>query len=134
MLKIFEVASSAMTAQSQRLNAVASNLANAESASSSKDGVYKAKQVVFQTIYTSNEKDAAGVKVTSVAEDERDGRAMYSPGHPLANESGYVFMPNVNPVEEMANMMSATRSYQTAADVMNSAKSMAQKALALGNE
>lgn len=134
MLKIFDVASSAMTAQSQRLSAVASNLANAESASSSKDGAYKAKQVVFQTVYMDATKSAAGVKVAKVAEDEREGRAMYSPGHPLADDKGYVFMPNINPVEEMANMMSASRSYQSAADVMNAAKTMAQKALALGNE
>lgn len=131
LFTIFNVAGSAMSAQSQRLNVVASNLANADSATSSTGQVYRARQVVFQAVPV-DANDAVGVKVQQVVEDPSPPRMVYQPDSPLADAKGYVAMPNVNPVEEMVNMISASRSYQTDADVMNAAKVMLQKALTIG--
>ncbi|BBP01245.1 flagellar basal body rod protein FlgC [Sulfuriferula nivalis] len=131
LFSVFNVAGSAMSAQSQRLNVVASNLANADSATSSTGQVYKAKQVVFSAVPV-NGAEATGVRVTQVVEDKSPPRMMYDPKSPLADEKGYVTMPNVNVVEEMVNMISASRSYQTNVDTMNAAKSMLQKTLTIG--
>ncbi|MDF3036807.1 MAG: flgC [Paucimonas sp.] len=131
LFNIFNVAGSAMSAQSQRLNTVASNLANADSAASSTGEVYKSKQVVFTATPTKNAA-AAGVKVERVVEDKSPAKMVYDPKHPLADEKGYVAMPNVNVMEEMVNMISASRSYQTNVDTMNAAKSMLLKTLSLG--
>ncbi len=128
---VFNVAGSAMSAQAQRLNVVASNLANADSATSSTGQVYKAKQVVFSAVPV-NGAEATGVKVSQVVEDKSPPRVMYDPKSPLADAKGYVNMPNVNVVEEMVNMISASRSYQTNVDTMNAAKTMLQKTLTLG--
>lgn len=131
LFSIFNVAGSAMSAQAQRLNVVASNLANADSATSSTGQVYKAKQVVFSAVPV-NGAEATGVKVDQVVEDKSPPRMMYDPKNPLADAKGYVAMPNVNVVEEMVNMISASRSYQTNVDTMNAAKSMLQKTLTIG--
>ncbi len=131
LFSVFNVAGSAMSAQSQRLNVVASNLANADSATSSTGQVYKAKQVVFSAVPV-NGAEATGVKVSQVVEDKSPPKMMYDPKSPLADEKGYVAMPNVNVVEEMVNMISASRSYQTNVDTMNAAKSMLQKTLTIG--
>ncbi len=131
LFTIFNVSGSAMSAQSQRLNVVASNLANADSATSSTGQVYRARQVVFQAVPV-DANNAVGVKVQQVVEDPSPPRMVYQPDSPLADAKGYVAMPNVNPVEEMVNMISASRSYQTDADVMNAAKVMLQKALTIG--
>lgn len=131
LFSVFNVAGSAMSAQSQRLNVVASNLANADSATSSTGQVYKAKQVVFSAVPV-NGAEATGVKVLQVVEDKSPPKMMYDPKSPLADEKGYVAMPNVNVVEEMVNMISASRSYQTNVDTMNAAKSMLQKTLTIG--
>lgn len=120
-----------MSAQAQRLNAVASNLANADSATSANGTPYKAKQVVFSATPT-NSPDANGVKVLKVVEDASPGRVIYDPKHPLANEKGYVTMPNVNVTEEMVNMISASRAYQNNVETMNAAKSMLLKTLTIG--
>ena len=133
MFKVFDIAGSAMSAQSQRLNVVASNLANADSATSANGQPYRAKQVVFQTTPLSNKQpNVAGVRVSRVIEDSAPPRLTYDPKNPLADANGYVTMPNVNPVEEMVNMISASRSYQTNADMMNAAKTMLLKTLQLG--
>jgi flagellar basal-body rod protein FlgC len=133
MFKVFDIAGSAMSAQSQRLNVVASNLANADSATSANGQPYRAKQVVFQTTpLSSKQPNVAGVKVSRVIEDPAPPRLTYDPKNPLADANGYVTMPNVNPVEEMVNMISASRSYQTNADMMNAAKTMLLKTLQLG--
>ncbi len=133
MFKVFDIAGSAMSAQSQRLNVVASNLANADSATSATGQPYRAKQVVFQTTpLSSKQPNVAGVKVARVIEDPAPPRLQYDPKNPLADANGYVTMPNVNPVEEMVNMISASRSYQTNADMMNAAKTMMLKTLQLG--
>ncbi len=131
LFKIFDVSGSAMSAQSQRLNVVASNLANADSVTSSNGQAYKAKQVVFSAMQSADPA-STGVKVSQVVEDATPAKLMYDPKHPLADEKGYVAMPNVNVVEEMVNMISASRSYQTNVETMNAAKSMLLKTLSLG--
>lgn len=131
LFNIFDIAASAMAAQSQRLNVVASNLSNADSATSSNGQPYRARQVVFSTAPVSPQ-GASGVKVTGVIEDPSPMKMVYEPKHPLANAQGFVTMPNVNVVEEMVNMISASRSYQNSVDVMNTAKSLLLKTLTLG--
>ncbi|MHB1359021.1 MAG: flagellar basal body rod protein FlgC [Rhodocyclaceae bacterium] len=128
--RIFAIAGSALTAQSARLNAVASNLANADSVAGADGQPYRAKQVVFKA--TAVEGGGMGVRVTQVVDSAAPLRMQYDPANPAANEQGYVSMPNVNVVEEMVNMISASRAYQTNAEVMNTAKSLMQKALAIG--
>lgn len=131
LFNIFNVSGSAMSAQAQRLNTVASNLANADSAASSNGQVYRSKQVVFSAVPV-NGADATGVKVLQVVEDQSAPKMVYDPKHPLADDKGYVAMPNVNPVEEMVNMLSATRAYQSNVDTMNAAKTLLLKTLTIG--
>lgn len=131
LFNVFNVAGSAMSAQSQRLNVVSSNLANADSVTSSDGQPYKAKQVVFSAVPLAGTASTA-VKVNEVVEDSNPPKLMYDPKHPLADEKGYVAMPNVNVVEEMVNMISASRSYQNNVEVMNAAKTMLLKTLTLG--
>jgi flagellar basal-body rod protein FlgC len=130
LLNIFNIAGSAMSAQGQRLNVVASNIANADSTTGPNGLAYRAKQVEFMTMPVGDAKDA-GVKVTRVIEDTNPAKLVYNAGHPQANKEGYVAMPNVNVAEEMVNMLSASRSYQTNVDTMNAAKSMLLKTLTL---
>ena len=120
-----------MTAQSQRLNVVASNLANADSTTGPDGKPYRAKQVVFSTMPTDGG-GGAGVKVAGVVEDASPMKTVYDPKHPMANEQGYVTLPNVNVVEEMVNMISSSRSYQNNVEVMNTSKSMLLKTLTIG--
>ena len=133
LFKVFNVSGSAVSAQSQRLNVVSSNLANAESVAGPDGKPYKARQVMFQTQMMDAEQTAAGVRVASVVEDSAAPRRVHDPDHPLADENGYVTMTNVNVVEEMVNMISASRSYQTNIDVMNTAKNLLQKTLQMGS-
>jgi flagellar basal-body rod protein FlgC len=129
MFNIFNIAGSALTAQSARLNAVASNLANADSVAGADGQPYRAKQVVFAATPIGG---GYGVKVTQVVESNAPLRMNYDPKNPAANVDGYVAMPNVNPVEEMVNMISASRAYQTNAEVMSTAKSLMLKTLTIG--
>lgn len=131
LFNIFNVAGSAMNAQSQRLNVVASNLANADSAVSANGEPYKAKQVVFAATPMGNN-GATGVNVAAVIEDPSPMKLLYDPKNPLADDKGYVSMPNVNVVEEMVNMISASRSYQSNADMMSTTKSLLLKTLNIG--
>jgi flagellar basal-body rod protein FlgC len=133
LFKVFSVSGSAVSAQTQRLNLVSSNLANAESVAGPDGKPYKARQAIFQTQMLDAEQSAAGVRVAQVIEDKAEARRIHNPDHPLADENGYVTMSNVNVVEEMVNMISASRSYQTNIDVMNTAKSLLQKTLQLGS-
>jgi flagellar basal-body rod protein FlgC len=133
LFKVFNVSGSAVSAQSQRLNVVASNLANAESVAGPDGQPYKARQVVFQTQFDSADPASAGVRVSNIVEDNAAPRRVLDPNHPLADENGYVTMSNVNVVEEMVNMISASRSYQSNIDVMNTAKSLLLKTLQLGS-
>jgi flagellar basal-body rod protein FlgC len=130
LFNIFNVSGSAMTAQAQRLNTTASNLANADSATSANGQAYRAKQVVFEAVPVNG--SATSVKVREVVEDPSPMRQVYDPKHPLADDKGYVTMPNVNVVDEMVNMLSASRSYQTNVETMNAAKTMLLKTLTLG--
>jgi flagellar basal-body rod protein FlgC len=135
MLKIFDVAGSAVSAQSQRLNVVASNLANVDTVAGPDGTAYKARQVVFQTALMGNvaQRDAsAGVRVSTITEDQTPGRRVLDPKHPSADADGYVTYSNVNPVEEMVNMISASRSYQNNVEVMNTARSLLLKTLQIG--
>jgi len=127
---IFAIAGSALTAQSARLNAVASNLANADSVVGSDGQPYRAKQVVFAA--TPVEGGGIGVRVTQVVDSAAPARMQYDPANPAADEKGYVTLPNVNVVEEMVNMISASRAYQTNAEVMNTARTLMSKTLAIG--
>ena len=131
LFNVFDIASSALAAQSERLNTTASNIANAESAAGPDGKPYRAKQVVFQAVMAEQE-GPAKVRVAGVVEDTSPGRQVYDPKHPLADAQGYVTMPNVSVVDEMVNMMSASRSYQSSVEVMNTAKTLLLKTLTLG--
>ena len=123
LFDVFQVSSSAMTAQAMRLNTVASNLANADTVAGPDGAAYKARQVVFQTVPL-NDPGSAGVKVQTITESQLPGKRVHNPGHPSADAEGYVTHSNVNPVEEMVNMISASRAYQNNVEVMNTAKSL----------
>lgn len=131
MFSTFHIAGSALSAQSMRLNAVASNLANADSVVGADGKPYRAKQVVFEATPIAGE-SGQGVRVKQLVEDASPGRMVYDPRNPAADDKGYVTMPNVSAVDEMVNMISASRSYQTNAEVMNTAKQLLLKTLTLG--
>ncbi len=131
LFNIFNVSGSAMTAQSQRLNVVASNLANADSTTSANGQPYRAKQVVFSAT-PMGDGSTQGVQVAAVVEDNSPMKMVYDPKNPTANRQGYVTMPNVNVVDEMVNMISASRSYQDNVEVMNTSKSLLLKTLTIG--
>ena len=131
MFSIFGVSGSAISSQAQRLNVVASNLANADTVAGPDGQSYKARQVVFQTVPMGGA-GTAGVKVQDITEDQTPGKRVYDPKHPSADQEGYVTHSNVNPVEEMVNMISASRAYQNNVEVMNTAKSLMLKTLQMG--
>jgi flagellar basal-body rod protein FlgC len=128
---IFQIAGSAMTAQSQRMNTTASNLANADSVAGPDGQPYRARQVVFE-MAPADGQGIGGVRVARVIEDPSPMRMVHDPKNPLANAEGYVTMPNVNVVEEMVNMISASRSYQANVEVLNTAKTLMLKTLTIG--
>lgn len=142
--QIFDISGSAMSAQSIRLNTTSSNIANAETASSSTGETYRARKPIFSAIQQGvmdnlepgqsflQEMGSRGVRVDGIVESDAELQMRYQPEHPMANEDGYVFYPNVNIVEEMADMMSASRNFQTNVEVMNTAKSMMQRIMTLG--
>ena len=142
--RLFDVVGSALDSQRQRLNIIAGNLANAESTRSPDGGPYVRRDVVFQTTSTDqpfhsvfsqafgNPAEPAGVRVTDVIEDQRPLRVVYEPSHPDADEKGYVHLPNVNPVEEMVNLISATKAYEANLAVLETGKTMALRALEMG--
>lgn len=132
--KIFEVAGSGMSAQSVRLNTTASNLANADSVSGDPNQVYRAKHPLFEAVRAGIGSNApsAGVTVKGIVESDAAPMARYEPGNPLADANGYVYAPSVNIVEEMVDMISASRSYQNNVEVMNTAKEMMLATLRLG--
>jgi flagellar basal-body rod protein FlgC len=135
LFTIFDVAGSAVSAQSQRLNVVASNLANADTLAGPDGKAYKARQVTFQTVLMGQggqPDGSAGVRVAAVGEDQTPGRRVHDPKNPAADADGYVTYSNVNAVEEMVNMISASRSYQNNIEVMNTARTLLTKTLQLG--
>lgn len=128
-----------MAAQSVRLNTVASNLANAESVSGTAAGAYRARHPVFEAVRAQVGMQQKGidpgtaVRVADIVEDQRAPEMRYQPGNPLANPEGYVFAPNVNAVEEMVDMISASRAYQNNVEVMNTSKDLLLATLRLGS-
>ena len=132
MFTIFNVSGSAISAQAQRLNAVASNLANADAVAGPDGQAFRARQVVFQTVPMGNNPASAGVRVQNIIESDAPNRRVFNPQHPSADGEGYVTHSNVNPVEEMVNMISASRSYQNNVEVMNTAKHLLLRTLQMG--
>jgi flagellar basal-body rod protein FlgC len=140
MFKIFDTAGSGMAAQSLRLNTVASNLANADSVSSTEQGAYRAREPLFAAVKqrvdgmfaSQADAGATGVKVDGVTESQAAIPSRYEPGNPMADANGYVYGSNVNPVDELVNMISASRSYQNNVEVMNTTKQLMVKTLDLG--
>ncbi|KAA8729553.1 MAG: flagellar basal body rod protein FlgC [Ewingella americana] len=131
MLNIFDIAGSALSAQSQRMNVSASNMANADSVTGPDGQPYRAKQVVFQ-VNAAPGQETGGVKVAEVVDDPAPMRMVFQPGNPMADAKGYVQMPNVDVVSEMVNTISASRSYQANVEVLNTTKSLMMKTLTLG--
>ncbi len=136
VFKVFDVAGSGMSAQMLRLNTVASNMANADTMASHPDDVYKARHPVFESVMNrmNNTDSGIQVRVKELVESETPAIAQYMPGNPLADEDGYVYRPAINTVEEMADMISASRSYQNNVDVLTTAKEMLIRTLSLGRQ
>ncbi len=132
LFNIFSIAGSALTAQSERLNVVASNLANADSTTSADGTAYRAKQVVFSAVPLGPGQTGTAVQVQGVIDDARPLKTIYDPGNPLADKQGNVTLPNVNTAEEMVNMISASRSYQNNVEVMNTSNALLLKTLTIG--
>lgn len=130
LFNIFGISGSGMSAQSVRLNLTASNLANSESVASRPEDAYRARQPVFQSVL--EDSMSSSVRTAGVVESAAKTEARYQPGHPLADEKGYVYASNVNSVEEMANMISASRSFQQNVEVMNTSKELLLRTLRLG--
>ena len=133
--KIFDIAGSAMSAQSARLNTTASNLANANTVASSAATAYRSRQPVFQTVMDNSagmDPASAGVRVAGIVESTTEPARVQDPGNPLADKDGYIYMSNVNPVEELVNMISASRSYQNSVEVLNTSKDLLIRTLSLG--
>jgi len=133
--KIFDIAGSAMSAQSARLNTTASNLANANTVASSAATAYRSRQPVFQTVMDNSagmDPASAGVRVSGIVESTTEPARVQDPGNPLADKDGYIYMSNVNPVEELVNMISASRSYQNSVEVLNTSKDLLIRTLSLG--
>jgi flagellar basal-body rod protein FlgC len=134
LFNVFDISGSALSAQSVRLNAISSNLANAEVVSSSEEDAYRARYPVFESAleFAMDDQNGVGVRVNGMVESTLVPRKEFSPTHPLADEDGYIYMSNVNSVEEMANMISASRSYQSSVEAMNTTKQLIMNTLNLG--
>ena len=136
MFRIFDISGSAMSAQSVRLNTTASNLANANTVASSPDAAYRSRQPVFQTVMNNSAgaaaPESAGVRVAGVVEPSAEPARLYDPGNPMADKDGYIYMSNVNPVDELVNMISASRSYQSNVEVLNTSKELLMRTLSIG--
>ena len=136
LYNIFNIAGSSMSAQSVRLNTVASNLSNADVVSNNESDVYKSRQPIFSAVMNalgnSENQASVPVRVTAIVESDAPATKEYQPQHPMANEKGFIFKPNVNTIEEMANMMAASRSYQNNVEVFNTSKQLLLKTLSLG--
>ncbi|MNI64667.1 Flagellar basal-body rod protein FlgC [compost metagenome] len=135
LLSIFDIAGSALSAQSQRMNVSASNMANADSVVGPDGQPYRARQVVFQVNPAPGQamgQEIGGVRVAGVIQDPSPLKQVYDPKHPLADAQGYISMPNVDPVAETVNMIAASRSYQANVEVLNTAKALMQKTLTIG--
>lgn len=135
LFNVFNITGSGMSAQSMRLNTTASNIANADSVSSSIDETYRARHPVFAAAMqkaADGQETGAGVQVLGIVESNKPLQTEYAPEHPMADKDGFIYKPNVNVIEEMTNMISASRSYQTNVQLAESAKNMLNKTLQLG--
>lgn len=133
LFKVFDVSGSALSAQSVRLNTIASNMANVDVASSTPEGVYQARRPVFQTILSeAGKSEAAGVRVAGVVETNLEAQVRNIPGHAKADADGNVYFPNINPVEELTDMMSAESNYRTNIEIMSTVKQLMLRTLQLG--
>ena len=133
LMNIFDVSGSAMAAQTIRMNTVASNLANASTAAGRPEDAYRARNPVFETVMKSAfDPSNAGVRVTDITESTAEPQRIYKPGHASADEEGYIYMSNVNTVDELVNMISASRSYQSSVEVLNTSKELLMRTLSLG--
>jgi flagellar basal-body rod protein FlgC len=132
--KIFDIAGSGMTAQNLRMNIVASNMANVDAVSSSLDTTYRARQPVFQAVMDDvfSRSPTVGVRMAGVVESQAPLVREYAPHHAQADDEGYIYRPNVNVVEEMANMISASRAYQNNVEVVNATRRMISATINLG--
>jgi flagellar basal-body rod protein FlgC len=131
LMNLFSIAGSAVSAQSKRLNVVASNLANADTVAGPDGQAFKARQITFQPEITGTDA-TGGVRVAGVTETTAPGRRVHDPSHPMADGEGYVTHSNVNVVDEMVNMISASRAYQNNVEVMNTARQLLAKTLQMG--
>lgn len=134
LTKVFDIAGSAMTAQSVRLNTISSNLANVDTVASSPEEVYRARYPVFSTVYDDamGGTGAASVRVDGIVESEASAQEIYDPDNPLANEDGNIYKSNISTVDEMVNMISASRTYQSSIEAMNTTKQLMMQTLNLG--
>ncbi len=136
LFNVFDISASGMHVQNVRLNTVASNLANAETVATKEEDAYRAKAPIFEEILDKVNnlpiEKAGGVRVKEVSESDAPISKQFNPNHPMANEDGYIFKTNVNPVEEMANMMSASRSYESNVEVINTTKQLLMRTLRMG--
>ena len=135
LFNVFGITASGMSAQSMRLNTTASNIANADSVSSSVDQTYRARHPVFAAAMqeaAAGQQQSVGVDILGIVESDKPLNIQYAPEHPMADNEGYIYKPNVNVIEEMTNMISASRSYQTNVQLAESAKNMLNKTLMLG--
>ncbi len=134
LFNVFEIAGSAMSAQSVRMNVTASNMANAQSISSSTGETYRARHPIFQTVFNDSmdRSISKGVRVAGIVESQAQLRTEYQPAHPMADEDGFIYYPNVNPIEEMTNMISASRSFQNNVEIVNASKQMLLRTLSMG--
>lgn len=134
LLANFQISGGAISAQSLRLNTTASNMANAETVAATPEQAYRSRQTVFQSyLYDQSRPAEAGVRMLGIVESQAPVRNKYDPDHPLANDQGYVFTSNVDPVEEMVNMLSSSRAYQNNVEVLNTSKELVIRTLSLGN-
>jgi flagellar basal-body rod protein FlgC len=135
LYNVFNVAGSSMSAQSVRLNTVASNLANADTASTTEKGIYRSRQPVFAAVLQAlgNQQSSIPVTTAGIVESQAPARQEYQPDHPQANDEGYIYRSNVNTIEEMTNMMAASRSYQNSVEVFNTSKQLLLKTLSMGS-
>ena len=135
LFNIFDISGSGLSAQSVRLNVTASNISNAQSVAGSEDAAYKARNPVFSATFKdafNSQNENAGVQTLGIVENNAEAPKRYEPGNPLADDEGYIYLSNVNPIEEMTNMMSASRGYQNNVEVINTSKDLLLQTLRLG--
>ena len=131
-LPIFDIAGSALQAQSVRMSTIASNLSNADTVAGSADAVYKPLEPIFQAVTSKNDPNITSVKVKEITQSEAAPIKRYEPGHPLADADGYIYQPDVDPVAQMANLTSTSRNYQAGVEMLTTAKELALATLTMG--